>query len=141
MGTVPDEELPLPRPAFCPARRRTAVHVGGDRGEDCNGSTNRKSAASREGRGSAGLDHAEINNLIAYRARLSDPFLLRPVPISVGTHRRVRLGLAFPRVHRFPFPPQFLHAGAYGREIVCTTRSAHVFLPSVRSSFWWPLCP
>jgi hypothetical protein len=28
-----NEELPLPRPALCPARRRAPVHAGGDRGK------------------------------------------------------------------------------------------------------------
>src|SRR5215469_10080945 len=70
-------------------------------------------------------------DLAAYRARLSDPsslradFSLPPVCISVGAHRWVRLYLAFRGVHRFPFPAQLLHAGANGRKIVGSTRSAH----------------
>jgi hypothetical protein len=71
-------------------------------------------------------------DLAAYRARLSDPsgpranLSLRPVCISVRTHRQVRLEVAFGRLRRFAFPAQFLNAGAYDREIVSSTRSVHV---------------
>ena len=76
----------------------------------------------------AGIDGPALN-LAAYRARLSDlswssaDLSLRPVPISVGTHRRVRLGLAFRSLYRLSFTAQLLHAGAYGQKIVLHARS------------------
>src|SRR5215469_10408847 len=86
-------------------------------------------------------------DLTAYRARLSDPYSLRadfslpPVCISVGTHRWVRLYLAFRGLCRFPFPAQLLHAGADSREVVSSTRSAHVSsrsLGRVLGGALWP---
>jgi hypothetical protein len=98
-----------------------------------------KDRGSEGGRVDPRVAYTEINNpslnLAACRARLSDPcwpsayLSLGPVCISDGTHRRVRLTLAFRGERRFSFPAQFLHAGTYRREVVGSTRSVHVLLP------------
>ena len=81
------------------------------------------------------MAYAEIENsgldLAAYRARRSEParssidLLLRAVPISVGTHRRVRFGHASRTVRHLSLPPQLLHAGTHGREIIGSAGSVH----------------
>ena len=95
--------------------------------------------ALQRARNAARAAYAEIDNpalsLAAYLARLSDPslplddFSLRPVPIAVRTRRWIRFGLAFRCERRFSFPAQFLHRGAYRREVVGGARLVHVLLP------------
>ena len=97
-----------------------------------------KSTAPTEGRSATRVAYPEVNgaalDLAAYRARSSElswrsADRSQPVCISVGTHRRVRLGLAFPSVRCFSFPAQFLHAGPYCHEVVGSTRSVHGVTP------------
>ena len=71
---------PQPRQAPRPARRRAAVHVGGDRGENRHGSTSGKGVAPTEGRSTA---RSRRNSFM--RARIvakSSAALGRCVPIT-----------------------------------------------------------
>jgi hypothetical protein len=74
----------------------------------------------------AEIENASLN-LTAYRTRLSDlswcsdPFL-RPICMSVGPHRSVRLHLAFRGVRRFSLTAQLLNAGANCREMISRAR-------------------
>jgi len=96
---------------------------------------NWKSMAPREGRGTALVPYVEINgaalNLAAYRARLSDlsrrsaDFSLGPGTVSGVTLRRFRRQTSRGSLRQFALTVQLLHAGTYGREVVCTTRSVH----------------
>jgi hypothetical protein len=79
--------------------------------------------------------YAEINkparNLAAYRAGLSDrswpraDLALRPISNSSGTHRRVRLQLAFRNLRHLALAAKFLDPGSDRGEVVSSTGTAH----------------
>jgi hypothetical protein len=61
---------PLSRQTARSTRRRVAVHAGGDRGQNRDGSPHRESAAPTEGRGVAGVAHSpEITHSVVTQTR------------------------------------------------------------------------
>jgi hypothetical protein len=84
-----NEQLPLPRQAPRPARRRVAFHAGGDRGKDRHGRAARKRGAPPTSTGASRVAYAQIDvsglDLATYRA------WLRALP---GSLLALRMGLA-----------------------------------------------
>src|SRR5215472_4810296 len=130
-----NEQLPLSRPPVRPSGRRTTIHARGDRGQNRHGSTSRKAAAPREGRGAARVDYAEIGNpalgLAAYGARLADPpwpradRSLRPISNSGRTRRWLRLQAAFGSLRSLALSAQLLHPGSNGGEVISSAGPVH----------------
>jgi hypothetical protein len=138
---------PYSRQAPRSARRRVAVHAGGNRGKNRLGRTSRKRGPPTTRSGASRVAYAQVNNaaldLASSRAWPDDPSRLRaglrgrPGPPAHSICGRLPRQIAWGSLRRFSLTAQLLDAGAYGRKVVGSTRSVHGSSSHRFVEFWW----